>query len=40
MGQKEQAAAEFKLYMKEDAKGPNVKRAQEAVARLASSPPS
>lgn len=38
LGQKQQAAAEFKLYLKEDPKGSDVKHAQEALARLAGSP--
>lgn len=33
-GKKKEAIREFKLYLKEDPKGPNVKRAQEFIARL------
>ena len=40
LGRKQEAAAEFKLYLKEDPKGSDVKHAQEALARLASPPPS
>lgn len=34
LGQPEAAAEQWKLYLKEDPKGPNAKRAQDAVARL------
>lgn len=34
LGQTQQAAEQWKLYLKEDPKGPNAKRAQGAVARL------
>ena len=37
LGQNQQAAAEFKLYLKEDPKGPNARHAQEAIARLPAS---
>jgi Tfp pilus assembly protein PilF len=35
-GKKAEAISEFKLYLKEDPKGPNVKRAQEFIAKLES----
>lgn len=35
LGQKDQAAAELKLYLKEDPKGPNVKRVHEMLERIA-----
>jgi tetratricopeptide (TPR) repeat protein len=38
LGRKQEAAAEFKLYLKEDPKGSDVKHAQEALARLATPP--
>lgn len=34
LGKQQEAAAEWKLYLKEDPRGPNAKRAKEAVARL------
>ena len=38
LGQQQEAADQWRLYLKEDPKGPNAKRAQEAVARLTKSP--
>jgi len=38
LGQPQEAAEQWKLYLKEDPKGPNAKRAQEAVARLTKAP--
>ena len=38
LGQQHEAAEQWGLYLKEDPKGPNAKRAQEAVARLSNSP--
>ncbi len=38
LGQQQEAAAQWRLYLKEDPKGPNAKRAQESVARLAKAP--
>ncbi len=38
LGQQQEAAEQWKLYLKEDPKGPNAKRAREAVARLTTSP--
>jgi len=40
LGQQQEAAEQWRLYLKEDPKGPNAKRAQEAVARLTKSPQS
>jgi tetratricopeptide (TPR) repeat protein len=40
LGQKQEAAEQWGLYLKEDPKGPNAKRAQEAVARLTKAPQS
>ncbi len=37
LGQQQEAAEQWKLYLKEDPKGPNAKRAQDAVARLTKS---
>jgi tetratricopeptide (TPR) repeat protein len=34
LGKQQEAAAQWKLYLKEDPRGPNAKRAKEAVARL------
>jgi hypothetical protein len=38
LGQKQEAAEQWKLYLKEDPKGPNATHAQEAVARLTKAP--
>jgi len=38
LGQPQEAAEQWRLYLKEDPKGPNAKRAQEAVARLTKAP--
>ena len=38
LGRKQEAADEFKLYLKEDPKGSDVKHAQEALARLSGPP--
>jgi len=38
LGQQQEAAEQWNLYLKEDPKGPNAKRAQEAVARLTKAP--
>src|SRR5216683_5987281 len=38
LGQQQEAAEQWMLYLKEDPKGPNAKRAQEAVARLTKAP--
>ncbi len=38
LGQQQEAAEQWRLYLKEDPKGPNAKRAQEAVARLTKAP--
>ncbi len=40
LGQQQEAAEQWRLYLKEYPKGPNAKRAQEAVARLTKSPQS
>ena len=40
LGRQPEAAAQWKLYLKEDPKGPNAKRAQEAVTRLTKPPQS
>lgn len=40
MGQKQKAAEEFKLYLKEDPKGSDVKHAQDALARVSGPPKS
>jgi tetratricopeptide (TPR) repeat protein len=40
LGRPTEAAAQWKLYLKEDPKGPNAKRAREELARLAKSPQS
>jgi Flp pilus assembly protein TadD len=38
LGQHQEAVAQWKLYLKEDPKGPNAKRAQEEIRRLTKSP--
>ncbi len=38
LGQQQEAAEQWRLYLKEDPKGPNAKRAMEAVARLTKAP--
>jgi tetratricopeptide (TPR) repeat protein len=40
LGQPQEAVEQWRLYLKEDPKGPNAKRAREAVARLTKAPPS
>jgi tetratricopeptide (TPR) repeat protein len=40
LGQQQESAEQWKLYLKEDPKGPNAKRAQEAVTRLTKPPQS